>query len=96
MDLALELGMTVGELSHRMTERELIRWQKYASKKMLPARRVEFYMAQVALMIGRTMGGNSQATLHDYLLDIPDDTPMTDEELDELKADIGFNPQNLH
>ena len=61
MDLALELGMTVHHLKCVMTERELVMWQHYADKKLLPTRRMEFYLAQVA----RSLSGGA---LKDYLL----------------------------
>lgn len=94
MDLALELGMTVADLSQQMTERELMQWQRYRMQKMFPVRRMELYSAQLGMIIARTMGNSTNAKLADFILevDIPDDTPMTDEELAELKAEIGFNP----
>ena len=64
MDLALELHMTVAELKQSMTEGEFVLWQHYARKKMLPARRLEMYLAQVAQV---TAGGS----LRDFILDRP-------------------------
>lgn len=64
MDLALELHMTVEQLKASMTEGEFVMWQHYARKKMLPARRHELYMAQVAQV---TAGGRLDAFLFDRL-----------------------------
>ena len=61
MDLALEMGMTVGELKRRMTARELADWFIYAEKKFLPTRRMEYYLARIAQV---TAGG----ALTDFLL----------------------------
>ena len=78
MDLALELGQTVATLKATMLEREFRAWEIYASRKMLPTRRIEVYLAQVA----QAMAGGKLA---DYLLDQPvEDQPLIDE--------IGFNP----
>jgi hypothetical protein len=69
MDLALHLGMTSAGLGRAMTERELGQWRAYAAKRMLPMRRVELYLAQIALLVVKTMGGQADAKLSDYLFD---------------------------
>ena len=66
MDLALEMGMPVETLKCVMTERELGMWRHYASKKLLPARRSELYLAQIA----QAMSGGP---LSNYLLRSPAD-----------------------
>lgn len=77
-----------------LTEREFRGWQQYAARKMLPTRRLEFYLAQIALLIVRTMGNNQEATLGDYLFD-PDDAPGDpDDELDAAKEAFDFAPRN--
>ena len=64
MDLALELKLgTVDELKRRMTMQEFAWWVVYASKKMLPTRRLEYYLARIALVTG---GG----VLDDYLIKV--------------------------
>jgi hypothetical protein len=68
MDLALELGMTVDALSRSMTERELGRWAKYARQQMLPTRRVERYLAQIAFAVVKTIPGSKAQSLTDFLI----------------------------
>ena len=65
MDLALEMGMTAAGLSRAMTERELMQWQSYAARRMLPMRRLELYLAQIALVVVKAAGGAKNATLAD-------------------------------
>lgn len=69
MDLALEMGATVEELSVRMSESELGMWARYAAKKSLPMRRMELYLAQVALCVARSAG--AAVSLRDFLFDAP-------------------------
>ncbi len=78
MDLALELGTTVESLSQTMTERELGQWQRYAEKKLLPMRRLEYYLARLSAAVVSAVGGN--ASVRDFLLDappVPEDTAET-------------------
>lgn len=63
MDLALELGMTVGELRARMTVQEFAGWLVYARRRLLPTRRIEHYLAQLAQI---AVGHGSK--LGDFLL----------------------------
>lgn len=91
MDLALELGVPAEELARRMPQREFKAWGKYASQKLLPTRRMEFYMAQIALLIATTMGGAKDATLQDYLFD-PEPPDDTEPDLEALKAAFDFRP----
>lgn len=108
MDLALALGMPVGVLSRLMTEREFARWIVYMRKRKLPQARIESYLAQISFYLVRVMGGNENVTLCDFLLDFtskdtakkkrrraqPDDDEddLSEDELDELKRDLGFKP----
>lgn len=49
MDLALELGFpTVEAMRCQMSEHELGRWYAYARKRMLPGRRRELQLANIA------------------------------------------------
>lgn len=85
MDLALHLGMTEAGVRRSMTERELQRWALYQSRRMLPMRRLELQLAQVSLVVARALGGNTTATLQDFLFDpAPEDLDDDDvgEELD--------------
>src|SRR5262249_34982861 len=67
MDLALELGMTKNELSLRMTEGELQGWMRYGVKRSFPTRRVEMYLAQLAMVVARSAG--AEVKLGDFILD---------------------------
>ncbi len=69
MDLALDMGRTVAELSGVMEEHEFSQWMIYANKKMLPTRRLELHLAQISLVIARTMGSANNAKLSDFLFD---------------------------
>jgi len=81
MDLALEMGTTKAGLSRAMTERELMEWQVYASRRMLPMRRLELYLAQIALVVVKAAGGAKNATLADFLFD-PSEATAEEEEFD--------------
>lgn len=98
MDLAAQLGTTASGLSRGMTERELGDWTLYAKRRMLPQRRLELYLAQIAMMVGVCMSGRKDAKLSDYLFDPPEDDHGDDEEpdADEVRAAFGFNPVKKH
>lgn len=81
MDLALALGQPVGALANQMSEREFIRWHRYAAKRLLPWQRMEWYLAQIAWLIAATMGGRTNASITDYLIQTRDDA--SDEEADD-------------
>lgn len=91
MDLALHLGMTEGGLKRAMTERELLRWQRYAAKRMLPMRRIELHLARIALTVAQSMGGASDLTLADFLFDPKelDSNDPDDFEPEEIAAFFG-------
>lgn len=78
MDLALQLGMTTGTLARTMTERELGEWAAYRARRMLPQRRIELMLANIALLIDVRMGGVKNAKLNDYLFE-----PALDAAVDE-------------
>ncbi len=84
MDLELALGRPIAN----MPERTFMCWWHYSLKKALPQRRIELYLAQIAMLIARMNG--SDATLQDFLFDPPDDEP----DLDALKAAFDFKPAN--
>lgn len=91
MDLALHLGCDLASLDE-MTGVEFLLWQRYAAKKMLPWRRMELYLAQIAHAIAVTMGGAKESTLADFMFD-PDEEPTPGEEFD-AEAVFGFAPRN--
>jgi hypothetical protein len=85
MDLALEFGLPVGVLSRLLTEREFRAWDRYARRKMLPQRRIELYLAQIAKTVAQSIGG-SNAKLSDFLFDPPDPDappPINENDLDQ-------------
>lgn len=84
MDMALHLGMTEAGLRHAMTEQELRRWGWYAERRMLPMRRIELLLAQIALAVAKAMGGATDATLEDFLFDPEPIGGETDEDGDAL------------
>lgn len=88
MDLALHLGGTVEELDHKMSGVEFYLWQKYAAARMLPWRRMELYMAQLAQIVAVTMGGAKDTRLADYLFDPEDET-------EDPAVAFGFAPHNF-
>jgi len=95
MDLALHLGSTVGGLSKVMTERELGDWAEYARTNLLPMRRIEWALAQIALLIATTMGGAKDMKITDFMLDTSEaDEPADDPEevAAQARAFFGFNP----
>ena len=60
--------MTVRELTLRMGERELARWQRYAVQRGFPSQRAQLQAALTSLIVARTMGGSSESTLSDFLI----------------------------
>lgn len=90
MDLALSIGgCTVTELHERLTSVELGLWAKYAAKKMLPWRRMELHLAQVALQVAR-LSGNTDASLDDFLFETPDEVELAPEDAAEF---FGYSPR---
>lgn len=85
MDLSLALGRPIGD----MPEREFVRWQRYARRRMLPQRRIELYLAQIALLIARTMGG-SDADLSDFLFDPKPEAEQID--IEAMRKAFGYKP----
>jgi hypothetical protein len=94
MDLALEMGTTVGALSRAMTERELRWWHVYAEHKQLPQKRLELYLAQIALVVATALGGMKQARLADFLFDT-DDAAAAEDEADATTDAADITPADL-
>lgn len=63
-----------------MTEREFGDWQIYASRRMLPWRRIELQLAQLSQIVAATMGGVKNSKLSDYLFDPEDDAEPSAED----------------
>ena len=86
-DLALELGCSVASLD-RMTEYEFRKWVAYASKRLLPTRRMEAYLAQVCSTIAQSVGVKD-ATLSTYLLKLDHPKPQQEKAPGAEAAIIG-------
>lgn len=61
--------MTEGALRRSMTETELRAWSTYTARRMLPMRRLEMHLAQIAQLIHSCMGGAKDKPLSAYLFD---------------------------
>jgi len=98
MDMALELGLPADSLARTMTLQELLQWQTYARRRLLPSRRIEFYLAQIAQLIAITMGGASKAKLADFMLQPPREAlpAGVDEEqhIEQMIEAFQFKPRN--
>lgn len=71
-------------------------WQRYAARRMLPQRRIELYLAQIAMLIATTMGGATGKALTDFMFDPPPDEPP--EPADDFEAAaqfFKFRPRNV-
>jgi hypothetical protein len=66
MDLALHLGMTTAGLARSMSERELRDFQRYDARRGLPLRRIELYLAQIAMYVVQMASGKQQR-LDDFI-----------------------------
>lgn len=80
----------MAELSALMTQAEFGRWLTYASKRALPTRRIELLLAQIAMLIARTMGGVTDTTIKDYLFDPPEQAVV---DLDAARQFFGYRPR---
>jgi hypothetical protein len=92
MDLALELGQPIEVLARTMTEREFRLWALYAKRKLLPTRRMEVYLAQVAQVIAAAMGGAKQVSISDYLIRMDYQEPAEVIDIEEVRKAFGYNP----
>lgn len=52
---------------------------QYAARKLLPTRRVQLQLAQIALMVVRTAGAKEQLSLQDFLFDPVEEGDADDE-----------------
>lgn len=94
MELALHLGMTVQQLTDSMLESELNQWANYARRSPLPFKRMEIMLAQVCLLIAKTMGGAKQVGVMDFMLALPDeDLPDNVTRIEAARKAFGFNPR---
>lgn len=83
--------MTVEHLARNMLESEFHAWQWYAARRMLPTRRMEWYLAQVALGVATTNGAH-EVSLSDFMFDPTSTGEATvQDEIDFFE----FKPRNL-
>jgi hypothetical protein len=95
MDLAMHLGMTTDHMTQSMTEAELNRWARYASSHGLPYKRIEVLLAQVSLLIAKTMGGAKNVKVEDFMLRArKEELPANVTRIEVKRAAFGWNPHN--
>lgn len=96
MELALELGVGSYEsLARSMTEREFERWASYAAKRRLPTERIILHLAQIACWIARTSGGNKDAKITDFVIELEQTVDIPDEGDPAAAAEFfAFRPRN--
>lgn len=72
MELALALGKTVAQLEQEMPVAEFEQWYLYRHAKLLPLRRIEYYMAQLTLHVSllARMWGGPELNFQDFLFDV--------------------------
>lgn len=79
-----------------MPEWQFKQWQHYAARRMLPQRRLELYLAQIALWSAKA-AGVANPSLTDFLFDPPDGADEVDAEGEvspEVAASFfGFTPR---
>lgn len=72
MELTLALGFnSVAALEAGLSVEEFEQWYLYRRKQALPARRMEYYMAQIALQVSylAQLWGGPQRQFHDFMFD---------------------------
>lgn len=89
IDLSFELGVPIHELAHRMPEADFTLYQVYASKRMLPMRRIEMHLAQLTAVLAQVNG--KDRTTADFLFDLQNSSeePAT---ADQAQQFFGFSP----
>lgn len=90
--LALHLGRPVDELARSITEAELRRWMRYAGRHGLPLQRIELMLAQLSMVIARSMGSKKARTA-DFLLKAQEELPPNVTRIEAARMAFGFNPR---
>lgn len=76
-----------------LPESEFRDWQRYAARRMLPSRRIELYLAQIAMQVA-LLHGVQNVDLSDFMFD-PIDVDGEDEPTaEEEAAFFDFKPRN--
>lgn len=77
------------QLAAALPESRFVEFQRFAARRMLPQRRIELYLAQIAMQVALGRGLKDLA-LSDFLFDpIDDDVPSAD----EARAFFKFSPK---
>lgn len=66
-------------------------YQHYAAKRLLPARRNELHLAQISMLIAKTMGGAKDVGLADFLFE---EMPIDEIAEADVASFFGFDPVN--
>lgn len=75
-----------------LPESEFKDWQRYAARRMLPGRRVEMYLAQIALQVA-LMRGVQNVDLSDFMFDPIDADGEDEPTAEEEAAFFDFKPR---
>lgn len=99
MDLALEVGQAnLGAFARSLPERDFRSWMAYNRRRGLPSRRLELYLAQIALMVMRAAGAEN-LLLSDFLFDEKDSDADAlppngeEDELQDVMDALEFKPR---
>ena len=76
-----------------MTEAELQEWGRLASRRGLPWQRIELLLAQLAMVVAKTMGGAKNVRVDDFMLKEPEVLPDNVTHIDIARKAFGFNPR---
>lgn len=95
MDLALSFGVSDDWLRKTMTEPQLQRWARYAANPGMPFKRLEIYLAQIALMVARgPIQGAENMTVKDFLMSRADEEEdyEGDDIVNDARDAFGYAP----
>ena len=80
--MALALGQPVATLARVMGEAEFQEWQLYAATRMLPWRRMEMHLAQIAMWVATSTGSVTNVAIKDFLFDRDDAAATAEDEIE--------------
>jgi len=95
MELALHLGMPADLMLKSMTESELAQWSRHVSRHAFPFKRIEILLAQLALVVAKTMGGAKNLGLNDFMLKThssEEELPANVTRMELARRAVGFHP----
>lgn len=89
------------EIEERLPEADFVALMRYASRRMLPVRRLELMLARVCLTVAQSQGAKGEAgaplTLSDFLFEPPsveDEPTEAADNVVALRQHLGFRPRN--